>query len=66
MQPIVPMGAIIGHLVYKLVWSTGSCKLYPPDGKSLRLRVKNGCPELVEKPGPRIDITVGRAQNATG
>ena len=26
----------------------GSCKLYPPDGKSLRLRVKNGCPELVE------------------
>ncbi|CAE6959076.1 GIP [Symbiodinium sp. CCMP2592] len=42
------MGAIIEQLGYKLVWSAGSCKLYPPDGKSLRLRVKNGCPELVE------------------
>ena len=41
-QPIVPMGAIIEQLGYKLVWSAGSCKLYPPDGKSLRLRVKNG------------------------
>ena len=47
-QPIVPMGAIIEQLGYKLVLSAGSCKLYPPDGKSLRLRVKNGCPELVE------------------
>ena len=47
-QPIVPMGAIIEQLGYKLVWSAGSCKLYPPDGKSLRFRVKNGCPELVE------------------
>ena len=36
------------QLGYKLDWSAGSCKLYPPDGKSLRLRVKNGCPELVE------------------
>ena len=36
------------QLGYKLDWSVGSCKLYPPDGKSLRLRVKNGCPELVE------------------
>ena len=47
-QPIVPMGAIIGQLGYKLVWSAGSCKLYPPDGRSIRLRVKNGCPEVVE------------------
>ena len=42
------MGAIIEQLGYKLVWSAGSCKLYPPDGKSRRVRVKNGCPELVE------------------
>ena len=47
-QPIVPMGAIIQQLGYKLVWSAGSCKLYPPDGRSIRLRVKNGCPEVVE------------------
>ena len=47
-QPIVPMGAIIQQLGYKLVWSAGSCKLYPPDGRSIRLRVKNGCPEMVE------------------
>ena len=47
-QPIVPMGTIIEQLGYKLVWSAGICKLYPPDGKSLRFRVKNGCPELVE------------------
>ena len=42
------MGAIIQQLGYKLVWSAGSCKLYPPDGRSIRLRVKNGCPEVVE------------------
>ena len=47
-QPIIPMGAIIEQLGYKLVWSAGSCKLYPPDGRSIRLRVKNGCPEVVE------------------
>ena len=47
-QPIVPMGAIIEQLGYTLVWSAGSCKLYPPDGRSIRLRVKNGCPEVVE------------------
>ena len=47
-QPIVPMGAIIEQLGYKLVWSAGSCKLYPPHGRSIRLRVKNGCPEVVE------------------
>ena len=45
-QPIVPMGAIIEQLGYKLVWSAGSCKLYPPDGKSLRLRVKNRLPGI--------------------
>ena len=48
MQPIVPMGAVIEQLGYSLVWSAGSCKLYPPNGKALRLRVKNGCPEVVE------------------
>ena len=47
-QPIVPMGAIIEQLGYKLIWSAGSCKLYPPDGRSIRLRVKNGCPEVME------------------
>ena len=31
-QPMVPMGAIIEQLGYRLVWSAGSCKLYPPDG----------------------------------
>ena len=38
-QPIVPMGAVIEQLGYSLVWSAGSCKLYPPNGKPLRLRV---------------------------
>ena len=46
-QPIVPMGAVIEQLGYSLVWSAGSCKLHPPNGKPLRLRVKNGCPEVV-------------------
>ena len=46
-QPIVPMGAI-EQLGYKLIWSAGSCKLYPPDGRSIQLRVKNGCPEVME------------------
>ena len=48
-QPIVPMGAVIEQLGYSLVWSAGSCKLYPPNDKALRLRVKNGCPEVVER-----------------
>ena len=47
-QPIVPMGAIIEQLGYQLIWSAGSCKLYPPNGRSIRLRVKNGCPEVME------------------
>ena len=47
-QPIAPMGAVIEQLGYSLVWSAGSCKLYSPHGKPLRLRVKNGCPEVVE------------------
>ena len=38
-QPIVPMGAVIEQLGYNLVWSAGSCKLYPPHGKPLRLKV---------------------------
>ena len=65
-QPIVPMGAIIEQLGYKLVWSAGSCKLYPPDGKSLRLRVKNGCPELVESQALTLISRFGRAKNAKG
>ena len=44
----MPTGAVIEQLGYSLVWSAGSCKLYPPNGKPLRLRVKNGCPEVVE------------------
>ena len=47
-QPIVPMGAIIEQLGSKLIWSAGSCKLYPLDGRSIRLRVKNGCLEVME------------------
>ena len=43
-QPIVPMGAVIEQLGYSLVWSAGSCKLYPPNGKPLRLRVKKWLP----------------------
>ena len=58
-QPIVPMGAIIEQLGYKLIWSAGSCKLYPPDGRSIRLRVKNWLSRGDGKPGPDIDIPVG-------
>ena len=47
-QPIVPMGAIIEQLGYSLSWSAGCCKLYAPDGKVIRLRVRNGCPEVME------------------
>ena len=45
-QPIVPMGAIIEQLGFKLVWSAGSCELYPPGGSPLRLEVENGCAEV--------------------
>ena len=45
-QPIVPMGAIIEQLGYKMVWLAGSCELYPPRRSPLRLEVENGCPEV--------------------
>ena len=47
-QTIVPMGAIVEQLGYTLMWSAGSCKLLHPDGRKLKLRVRNGCPELVQ------------------
>ncbi|CAE7492518.1 GIP [Symbiodinium natans] len=42
------MGAIVEQLGYTLMWSAGSCKLLHPDGRKLKLRVRNGCPELVQ------------------
>ena len=36
------------QLGYTLMWSAGSCKLLHPDGRKLKLRVRNGCPELVQ------------------
>ena len=47
-HPTVPMRPIIEQLGYKPVWTTGSCKLHSPEGRTIRLKVRNGGPEVVE------------------
>ena len=42
------MGPIIEQLGYKLVWIAGSCKRHSFKGRAIRLKVRNGCPEVVE------------------
>ncbi|CAE7852855.1 unnamed protein product [Symbiodinium microadriaticum] len=48
-QVIVPLGKVICTLGYKLSWTSQVCELIGPDGSTLPLTLKNGCPEVSEK-----------------
>ena len=47
-QTIVPLGSVIQQLGYRLDWTSTRCRLIAPSGRVFRLRVKAGCPEIVE------------------
>ncbi|CAE7244180.1 unnamed protein product [Symbiodinium necroappetens] len=46
---IVPLGRVITTLGYRLCWTSEKCELIGPEGDSLPLVVKNGCPEVSER-----------------
>ena len=46
--PIVPLGALVQLLGYRLDWCGSRCRLFGKDGEVLNLRVRNGCPEILE------------------
>ena len=45
---IVPVGDLIRSLGYRLDWSRRKCRLIAPDGASLKLSMRDGCPQLPE------------------
>ena len=45
---ILPVGELISTLGYKLDWSRRSCRLIDPTGQSLKLSMRDGCPQLPE------------------
>ena len=47
-QVIVPLGPLIEKLGYRLSWSRSVCKLQSPEGRTYKLRIKSGCPQLQE------------------
>ncbi|CAE7421078.1 Eef1g [Symbiodinium sp. CCMP2592] len=46
--PIVPLGSLVGMLGYRLEWSGSRCMLTSREGDVLKLRVRDGCPEITE------------------
>ena len=47
-SPIVPLGSLVQQLGYTLEWSVNKCRLVGRGGDVHHLRVRNGCPELME------------------
>ena len=45
-QPIVPLGAVIENLGYTLHWSPRNLRLTHPTRKSIKVRIRNHCPEV--------------------
>ena len=45
---IVPVGELVQTLGYRLDWSRSRCRLVAPDGASMRLSMRDGCPQLPE------------------
>ncbi|OLP75136.1 Retrovirus-related Pol polyprotein from transposon TNT 1-94 [Symbiodinium microadriaticum] len=46
--PIVPLGALVSQLGYTMVWERNKCKLESRHGEVINLRVRDGCPEIME------------------
>ena len=45
---ILLVGDLIQTLGYKLDWNRKSCRLIAPDGESMKLSMRDGCPQLPE------------------
>ena len=46
-QPIIPLGQLTEVLGCKLTWTKGHCKVVHPVMGALKVRLRNGCPEVV-------------------
>ena len=47
-SPIVPLGALVGMLGYSMEWSGANCRLVSREGEVIKLKVRDGCPEVTE------------------
>ena len=45
---IVPMGALVATVGYKMEWNQSRCKLIGRNGEEIKLKVRGRCPELSE------------------
>ena len=45
---IVPVGELVQTLGYRLDWSRSKCRLVAPDGASMKLSMRDGCPQMPE------------------
>ena len=45
---IVPVGDLVQTLGYRLDWSRSKCRLVAPDGVSMKLSMRDGCPQMPE------------------
>ena len=54
-QTIVPLGSVIQQLGYRLDWTASRCRLIAPSGRAFRLRVKGGCPEIMESEVSKLE-----------
>ena len=45
---IVPMGALVATLGYKMEWNQSRCKLIGRNGEKIKLKVRGGCPDRSE------------------
>ena len=53
-SPIVPLGALVGQLGYTMVWGKTKCRLEGKNGDVINLRIRDGCPELMEQEALRL------------
>ncbi|CAE7339671.1 GIP [Symbiodinium microadriaticum] len=60
-SPIVPLGALVGQLGYTMVWGNTKCRLEGRNGDVINLRVRDGCPELMEQEALRL---IGQLEDA--
>eukprot|EP00435_Cladocopium_sp_Y103_P036407 s1805_g9.t1 len=50
---VVPMSAL-DDLEYKLEWSSGTCRIYDDEGRTLTVTVVNGCPMIPQDEGRHL------------
>ena len=53
-EPILPMGALTGKLGYTMVWGEGKVRLTHPDKGEVKVKIRNGCPQIAKKTALRL------------